>query len=272
MAGGIFLAGTSSMLAQTYSSNAQTLSADYIKVANGQRYANPNNDIVDFLCSANSSNSAKNYSTVRTNIQVAQSTLNVVESTGNTLYQNLSRMSDLVKLYNDPSSSAVEKQGYTMEFSQRQVVAENLIDNSYYNGQKIISDTSVNPLESVYLDPHDQTQKMDIGYSSQEANLSADIAALSIGSGTALADVQTQVDKAGNFLATTTAFQMGLTAQLNMSNEHIDSDNATAANFRDSNAADNMNKLVSAQINAQTTLAMIAQCNSLSSGILKLLS
>ena len=270
MLGGVFTSAVTPRLAQVYNTNSSKLAENYMRVASGKRILKPADNIVDFLHAQNTERTGRGYQNVRQEISIAKGIVDIAESAGSMLFEDVKRMAELVTLYQSATATSDEQLAYRAEFNSLKEQATQVLDNTTYNGTQLFSDTSASPLATLNLDPNDQAQEYKISYAASVIIDPAALTALDITAGTAVADVDVQLGKAGGFLGTTTAFRMGLDAQYSIADQHMRSDSAQVSSLRDADVATEMSKQVDYQIRTSSSIAMMSQANMISGAMLRL--
>ena len=97
--------------------------------------------------------------------------MDVVVDTGEMVYNGIQRMKQLVDLYYDESTTEDEKRAMQSEFSSLVKQVSYTVNNTYYDGKQLVSDSRDNPLDSVNLDPRDIDKKMVISFGAEQANV-----------------------------------------------------------------------------------------------------
>lgn len=251
----------SARIVSFYRINGKELQDNYIRVASQNNFSKPSDNITDFFRAEKARRNKGDYKQVRQNINEAFTMMNVADQAGTQVYNDLTRMKELVNSYYDSSTSNTEKEIIEAEFNSLKTLVTQTITNTYYNGKQLIQDTSAtDPLQSINIDPTSTQTTFDIDFTSNDV---ADVSALDItvGQAGALAAVQSEYDKAGSYLAKTSGYLQGLTAQLNLVDKKISSQDEITDNLSGLDSGKEMAQLVARQVNQKSSMAMLSQAN-----------
>ena len=187
------------------------------------------------------------------------------------MFNALSDMRELVKLYYKDDVTDGDRESYRADFEALQHTVQSLIDTTTYDGKYLLSDNGGTPFKSVVLDAKVSPETLDIAYDSGDV---ADVSLLALGEtdvATELAAVETELGKAGSYLAKTSAATYGLNAQYSIATLKK---NVSSEVSRQSVEADTGEEMVNAMnysIRNQSAMAMMAQANLYIASVSKLL-
>lgn len=263
---------TSGRLAAFFKTNENELISTLNRVASGKRVQSPFDNITDYFHAKKINRESSDYERIRTEVAETSAMLDVGVNIGEKVFANLSKMRQLVDDYYDPNVTQDEKDYMKAEFTQLIDEVNASINNGLYDGKKIVQDTSATgPLKKVYLDSNDLSQTFSITFTAAQV---ANPSMLTLGSGDQNADisaVQAELDKAGSYLATVSAYARGIKSHYNIINQKIETTRNTGSAIINANESIEMAKATERSIRHQSTAAMIAQANMARASVLKLL-
>jgi flagellin-like hook-associated protein FlgL len=250
--------------------NENRLGNSLINLASGKRIRQPQDGISDFFRAQNFNRKSNEYSRIRSDIAGASAMMDVVVETGEIVYNGIERMKQLVDLYYDESTTDDEKRVMQAEFSSLVKQISHTINNTYYDGKLLVSDSSDSPLCSVNLDPDNIANKMVISFSAEQV---ANVEGLTLGNGyhEDSAAVKAELSKAGSYLASASAFSKGLSAQYAIADKKVSISNAVKDSITGSDSGKEVFKAMNYSIQQQSSFAMLAQANILWSSLVRLL-
>lgn len=272
MVSGSQLAITSGRLNAYYKTSENNLYDSLSRIASGKRIASPRDNAADYFHAQRLKRDSSDSEGIRTGVSEASAMLDVGVSVGEKVFTNLTKMRHMVDDYYDPNTSQEEKDIMKADFASLIKEVNASINNSIYDGKKMVQDTSVTgPLKTVNLDSNDLSQTFSISFTAQQV---ADPSALTLGTGTQGSEataVDAELEKAGSYLATASAYSRGIKSQYNLLSQKILTSNAQKSNLVDADEALEVAKATESSIRHQSTVAMMAQANSVRASILKVL-
>jgi flagellin-like hook-associated protein FlgL len=249
------------------------LSDSLTKVASGKRVDSPFDNITDYFHAKNYKREYTDYDRVRTDVAETSAMLDVASHIGEQVFEGMSKMRTLVDDYYKPDVTNEEQAAITAEFNATRDEVAKAIENGYYDGKQLVADTSVTgSLKKVNLDPKDFSQMFSIDFSASQVT---DTSGLTIGGGNYQADanaVQAELDKAGSYLASVSAYSRGIKAQYNLVSTKITATKAAESNIVDIDAGREMALATKRSIQHQSTASMMAQANMVRASIVKVLN
>lgn len=260
-------------IAGFYQTNGKQLASNLVRLSSGKKFNKPSDSATDYFRSQKIQMDIRGYGEVRRNLGGAIAMMDVLERAGTYLFDDLTRMKELVGLYYDDSASDEEKAAYEAEFNTFISRVSGIIDSTYYDGRKVIQDTTAtSPLRSINLDPNNISSTFDIDFNSSQVVEAADINLLDITVGEAAAEsaVQTQLDKAGAYLGRVSGYIYGLNSQFNLVENKVENYEKADSNISDIDTAKEMANMVKKSICQQSSIAMLGQANMLKQSVLAL--
>ncbi|MBN1128829.1 MAG: hypothetical protein JXA71_07575 [Chitinispirillaceae bacterium] len=261
------MTGTSLQLTGYYRKNERGLQESMLRVATGTRFQRPADAIPDYFRSRQFRADIKGQQQVQRELSFGSALLDSAKEVGTMVFEDLTRMQELMKEYYDDGSSNDERAAAQIEFN---VVKNRIIDaveNSYYDKRKLVGDNGAVPLMSIVLDPRDIRVTYDISYGAEDVT---DASGLTLGIDTREAEqtaLQAELDHAASYLAKSVVYsdavfsQSSLLAQKNICYRESIENNETT-----DEGAEIM-KLVRRSLNQQMNVAMMAQANMFRAGI-----
>jgi flagellin-like hook-associated protein FlgL len=256
-------------IAAFYKINQNRMTDSMVKAASGSRFLNPSDAIPDYFHSQKLKNQSTRYTEIRQNIADGSGLIDVATAGGQYVFDSISKMKDLVKMYYDTSDND-EKKGFKAEFNQLASNVLNTISTTVYDGKKLISDSSASPLKSISLEP-DSNQMFTISFTSAQV---ADTSGLTLGTTdeqTEADAAQAELDKAGSYLAQVSAYSMGIKAQYSLVSTKISTYQALRSDISDADMGQETTDAVNRSIREQSAIAMMSQTNMARSFVLRLL-
>jgi|GEM_PF-1371534 len=248
------------------------LSESLTKVASGKRVANPSDSISDYFHAENCKRSYTDYGKVRSDVAETSAMLDVASGIGEQVFEGLNEMLYLLKNYYNESNSDDDKLSIKAEFDSLATEISTAIENGYYDGKKLVSDTSVTgSLKSINLDPRDFSQMFSVNFNASQV---ADPLTLTLGIGTQdneTVAVEAELGKAGSYLASVSAYSRGIKAQYNLVNTKILNTQAAESSIVDADTAVVVARAAKQSICHQATANMMAQANMARSLIVNIL-
>ena len=268
---GVPLAVTSSRIALFTKSNENSLGASLVRLASGNRVNRPSDGIPDYFISERLSRESQSYAPVLRDIGEGLAMLQVASSAGESVFNALTDMRELVKMYYNENTTDSDRDAYRAEFKALRSTVSDIIANSRYDGMQLISDNGGNPFKSVVLEATASPETIDIAYDSDDI---ADVVLLELGvtdEATELAAVEAEQGRAGSYLAKTSASTYGLNAQYNLATLKMNTSNEGARQSIEADTGEEMVKAMNYSIRNQSSMAMMAQTNVYVASITKLI-
>ena len=216
MVTGAPLTVTTSRIALFTKSNENSLGASLIRLASGKRVNTPSDGIPEYFFGEKLSQESKSYVPVLRSIGDGLALVQVATSAGEGVFSTLSDMRELVKMYYRADVASDDKETYKAQFEALKSTVSASIAGTTYDGLYLISDNGGSPFKSVVLDSSTSPEILDIEFDSGDI---ADVSLLELGStdeATELAAVESELAKAGSYLAKTSALTYGLNAHYSL--------------------------------------------------------
>lgn len=266
---GIPLSVTYRRIATFNKVNENHLGNSLINLASGKKVRQPQDGVSDFFRAQRLSRDSNDYSRIKNDIARASAMMDVVVDTGEMVYNGIQRMKQLVDLYYDESTTEDEKRAMQPEFSSLVKQVSYTVNNTYYDGKQLVSDSRDNPLDSVNLDPRDIDKKMVISFGAEQV---ANVDGLILGSGynEDIAAVNAELEKAGSYLASANAYSFGLSAQYAIAAKKADISNAVKDSITGTDSGKEIVRATNYSIQHQSSLAMLVQANLVRSSVVRL--
>lgn len=249
------------------------LSDSLTRVASGKRVESPFDNITDYFHAKNYKREYTDFDRVRTDVAETSAMLDVASHIGEQVFDGMNQMRILVEEYYKENVTAEDKAAIIAEFNATRDMVANAIENGYYDGKKLVAETSVTgSLKKVNLDPKDLSQIFSVDFSEAQV---ANVSGLTLGNGNFEAEagrVQAEFDKAGSYLASVSAYSRGIKAQYNLVSTKITATKSAESNIVDIDAGREMALATKRSIQHQSTATMMAQANMVRASIVKVLN
>ncbi len=266
---GIPLSITYGRIATFNKINENQLGNSLINFASGKRVRQPQDGVTDFFRAQRLSRDSNDYSRIKNDIASASALMDVVVDTGETVYNGIERMRQLVDLYYDVSTVEDEKKVMQSEFSSLIKQVSYTVNNTYYDGKLLVSDSHEKPLDSVNLDSRNIGNIMVISFGAEQV---ANVDGLTLGASyhEDHAAVQAELNKAGSFMASANAYSLGLSAQYAIAEKKVNISNTVKDSIAGSDSGQEMIRATNYSIKHQSSFAMLAQANLIRSSVVRL--
>lgn len=266
---GIPLTVTYGRIATFNKINENDLGNSLINLASGKKVRQPQDGVSDFFRAQRLSRDSNDYSRIKNDIGKASAMMDVVADTGEMVFNGIERMKQLVDLYYDNSTTEDQKKSIQSEFSSLVKQVSYTVNNTYYDGKQLVSDSRDNPLDSVSLDPRNIDNKMVISFGAEQV---ANVDGLTLGAGynEDIAAVNEELKKAGSYLASANAYSMGLSAQYAIAEKKVNISNTVKDSITGTDSGQEMIRATNHSIQHQSSFAMMAQANLIRSSLVKL--
>ena len=263
---------TSLNLTDCYRLNQSRLADSMLRVASGKRFQSPADSISDYFRSRQFRTDIKGNQQVQRELSVGAGLLDAAKEVGGTVFEDLTKMQELMQDYYDITRSADDRAADKIEFNAIKNRIADIIENTYYSDWKLVQDNGAKPLLSIVLDPRDISMTYDISYDAGDVT---DATGLTLGvsdRATEEAALQGQLDHAASYLAKSVVYSDAVMAHRDMlSNKNINYQECIDNTEKNDDGAEMMN-LVRLNLNQQMTVSMLAQANMFRSGIAALVS
>ena len=250
------------------SSNARTLQSSLVNFAAGQRVMRPSQGISDYFAASSHNYTIRALDNAKRGLFQARTILELAEESMSMVYSDLKDIMDLTKEYfgsnNDDYKRDLEHQIDTLKS-----LAIQTIENTIFDGKKVLKDSSSNPLIDISIDPHDIGNKMTISFGEGVEVKINDIDLSSEDS--ANETIKAQIQRALGFMGQLNGFKVGIDAQININEikrSNLMDAIQTAVGADD---MDNVFELTKRQIQQQAAVSMLTQGNMMKGSVLNLI-
>jgi flagellin len=266
------MTGTSLQLTGFYRLNENLINKSMLRVASGKRFQRPADAIPEYFHSQQFRADIKGHQQIQRELSYGSALLDTAKEVGGTVFEDLTKMQDLMKNYYDADTTADERAAYQIEFNAIKNRIGDTIGNAYYGDWKLVQDNGVTPLMSIVLDPRDISLTYDISYGAEDVT---DASGLTLGVGTQAAEqaaLQQELNHAASYLAKSVVYSDAIVAHRDMlSNKNLRYMDSIDNNEKTDEGAELM-QLTRRNLNQQMTVSMLAQANMFRSGIAGLVS
>jgi len=263
---------TSLNLTDCYRLNQSRLADSMLRVASGKRFQSPADSISDYFRSRQFRTDIKGNQQVQRELSVGAGLLDAAKEVGGTVFEDLTKMQELMQDYYDITRSADDRAADKIEFNAIKNRIADTIENTYYGDWKLVQDNGATPLLSIVLDPRDISMTYDISYDAGDVSDSTGLTLGVSDRSTEEAALQGQLDHAASYLAKSVVYSDAVMAHRDMiSNKNIRYQESIDNTEKNDDGAEMMN-LVRLNLNQQMTVSMLAQANMFRSGIAALVS
>lgn len=271
MVSGIPLSITGARIALFHKSNENNLADSLIRLASGNRVNRPSDSIPDYFHSEKMKRESRSAAVLLQGIGEGIALTDVAAFAGEQVFNAIGSMRDIVTRYYHENTTDDDKVALEAEFEAYRTTVTSIIDNSTYDGLQLISDNGGNPFRTIAVDTNDFTRQLTISYTADDI---ADVGALELGQSdeaTEMAAVMDELEKAGSYLAKTSAYAYGLNAHYNLTNAKVTAADDSARRSVEVDTGAEMLKATNRSIRNQSSIAMLAQANMYRLSIVQLL-
>lgn len=268
---GVPLTVTGSRIALFTKSNENRLGASLVRLASGNRVNRPSDGISDYFLSEKLSGESRSYEPVLRDIGEGLAMVQVASTAGEGVFNALTDMRELVKMYYRDDTTADEQEAYRADFEALKSSVRTIMSSTTYNGMHLLSDNGGTPFKTVNLDAQASPETLEIAFDSGDI---ADVALLDLGAtdeATELSAVETERGKAGSYLAKTSAATYGLNAQYSLTTLKMNTSKDASREAVSADTGEEMVQSINFSIRNQSAIAMMAQTNMYVASISKLL-
>jgi flagellin-like hook-associated protein FlgL len=249
-------------LSAFYKVNQNVIYNSMIHVASGKRVSAPSDNAGDYFYAKQMNADAKGLQQVQREMSVGSALLDSAKAVGSEVFEDMSKLKELVKSYYDISRTADEQDVDKTEFNTIRDRITSTLNNGYYDKWKLVADNGAVPLMKIILDPRDPSTTFDISF---DANDVTDVSGLTLGSGAGQAAesaaLDTQIGHAGSYLAKANVYYDDLAAQHDLTaNKVVYYSQSVADAENDADGAALM-RLVRQNVCQQISVSMLAQAN-----------
>jgi flagellin len=264
------LADASLRIAGCYQSNRNELNSNLLSVATGKRVNSPQDDAVDYFRIGRMNTTLSGITRVQQGISAGTSMLKVAEAAGTSVFNDLADMQSLLRDYYDPGTTDDEKAVDVIKFNTIAGRISDTISGTYYDGKKLIADSSRNPLMKVSVGADDPSQTYDISYTGNDV---VDVSGLTLGQAgkdSESAALQAQYERATGYLSKTATYSGSMSSFYALSNNQKENLQQTITNEQSIDMGEAMATITKQQVCQQGALAMLSQANMVQQNMLSL--
>jgi flagellin len=266
-------------LASAYNYNNQLLSDTLSRIASGKKITRPSDDFSGYIRSNQMQSDIDSYQTIKENLTAAKGATGMAVEVGNTVYEDLMDLKDLVTAYYNTADSTNDNETRSeilTKFNNLKTSLTSYVSNTKYDGTTVFSAAT---LDSIKLDP-DGTGSLAITFGATDiADATAptltgfvvgDTTTTGTNKTTDLTAINTQLTAATSYLAKSESYDKSIDRQLRISDTIIQSKQAAISMITDIDEVSEMNKKTDLQIRQQASIAMMAQAQMSRSSITRL--
>ena len=253
------------------SSNGRILQKSLVHLASGLKVMNPSNGAGDYFTGNSYYLKAKGYEEARRGLFQASAILNLAEESISAVFGDLNDIMNYAKEYFKDSTDDTGKKIYTDKINELKNLVAITMENTVFNGKKLLKDSSADPLFEVSIDPSDLDNKFIISFG---ADLEVDIDAIDLSQSKddVFSSIQEQIDRAAKYMGSLSGFKQGVYSQININEISADTMQVSAKNILGLDDMDGIIGTTKRQIQQQAAVSMLAQGNLMRSSVLKLLN
>lgn len=266
MIGGINYA--SSQIAAAYSSGQQQLADTLTRIASGKKFQSASEDMLGFIRAQNIQDDISGYEEVRQNLTNFKTFTSAAVDAASSIYEKLTEMKTLATNYAAAVTAGdTDKQAeYRSDFAALKTEVGSILSNTRVDGINVT--TFGSSLKSVSLDPNG-TGTLSMNFTSNTTSALVTAFALSGGTPTTAANVQTEIDKVLTYMSEAKGYDGIVDQQLKLTGNIINSKQAVMSLITDIDDAQEMNKVLDLSIRQQAAVSMMAQGNIIQKSLLK---
>ncbi|MDR0304268.1 MAG: hypothetical protein LBH98_05815 [Chitinispirillales bacterium] len=266
IAGGNNFANISAFVA----SNGRVLQQSLMSIAAGQKVMNPSNGVADYFVGNSYNYQAKWYETAKNGLYQAKIILDLASESMSLIFDDLNDIMHLTKEYFKPTTDSINKKIIENKITEIKDLISQTIDNTVFNGKKLLNDSSSQPLIEVNINPNNVNDKFVVSF---DAGLEVNVGGidLTLGESAAIAEIQTQIDCAAKYMGALNAFIYGINSQINLNEISGNTLSEAAKNVLGLDDLDGIITTTKRQIQQQAAISMLAQGNMMRSSVLNLI-
>lgn len=271
MTTGAVLSVTGSRIALFAKKSEGGFGESLVRLASGRRINQPSDGIPDYFFNEKMMRSSRSYSEVLRNIGEAMAFMDVAVSVGERVFNAIADMKEIVRQFYKAETTANDKEALKADFNALKNTVTSIIGSSSFDGMRLVGDNGGVPFKSIALETETGAQRIDIIF---DAGDIADVSSTTLGTtdeATERSAIEAELEKAGSYLAKSSAFMRGLNAHYNLAASKMNTARTSAERSIASDAAEEMLSAMSHRIRTQASIAMLAQANIYQASVVKLL-
>lgn len=270
---------TSIRLASAYNANNQLLADTLTRIASGKKISRPSDDFTGYLRSNRLQNDVDSYTKIKENLTSVKAVTGTAVEVGNSIYEDLVKMKDLLTSYYNTADSTADNDERTAIQTQFNAIKNNLtsyISNTKYDGTAVYSAST---LDTVSLDPDGNGQLAITFAAGDIANpatptltgfVVSDAATTTTNKTNELAALNAQITAATSYLVKAQSYDKSADRQIRISDTIVQSKQSAISLITDIDEVSEMNKKTDLMIRQQASVSMLAQAQVSRSAISRL--
>lgn len=261
MVGGVNV--VSSQIANIYNQGNNSMADTLAKIASGKKFQNAGQDLLAFSRANTLSTQISGYNDVEQKLTGAKTATSAAVDVGSKVYENLTKMQDLVTKYG-ATSDVNDQAEYTAEFNSLRDTVSKSLDSATVDGVNVADGTYSN---TVNMDPQGASQlSIDLATGADSAN----VLALTINGGTVAVDLQAEVDNSLTYMSEAKSYNNIIDNQISLNKTIVNSKEAVKSLITDIDEAAESSKLVDQNVRQQAAMSMLSQANMSRQAVMKL--
>lgn len=266
-------------LASAYNINNQLLSDTLSRIATGKKISKPSDNFAGYIRINQMQNDIDGYQSIKENLTIGKGITAIASEVGNTVYEDLTELKDLVTAYYNTADSEDDNAARSEIESKFNILKNSLtnyIADTRYNGTLVYSEAT---LGNIKIDPNG-TGSLSIAFEAADiANASTptltgfvagDETATTTNRDADLEAINNQLTAATNYLSKATSYDRSIDRQIRISDTIIQSKESAISFISDIDEISELNRKTDLQIRQEASIAMMAQAQLLRSSITKL--
>ncbi|MCL1946566.1 MAG: hypothetical protein FWF51_06450 [Chitinivibrionia bacterium] len=251
------------------SSNGRILQKSLVHLAAGLKVIDPSNGAADYFTGNSYYLQAKSYDEARRGLFQASAILGLAEESISAIFDDLNNIMDYAKEYFKESADDLTKKVYGDKINEFKNLVAITMENTVFNGKKVLKDSSADPLFEVNIDPSDFNNKFILSFGADlEVNINA--IDLSQAKEDVFSAIQEQIDIAAKFMGNLSGLKQGIHSQININEISSDTMQISAKNILGLDEIDGIIGTTKRQIQQQSAVSMLAQGNAMRASVLRL--
>jgi flagellin len=264
MIGGVNFA--SSQIASVYNTGSQQLANTLTKIASGKKFQNASEDMTGFLRAQNLKVDISGYEKVRQDLTSIKTYTAAAVQSSSSIYESLTEMKDLANQYADTDVADTDQLAeIEAEFDSLKRQVSKALSSTYVDGDLVTTSGSI---KETNLDP-DGNSTLDVNFA-VTVSTPVTITALDVTAGTAVADVQDELDNMLIYMSEAQSYDAIADQQLKLTDTIVNSKQAVMSLITDIDDAREMNNVLDLTLRQQAGVAMMAQANMVKNSLSKL--
>lgn len=261
MIGGVNVA--TNQIANIYNQGNSQLADTLSKIASGKKFQNAGEDLLSFSRANNLTNQIKGYNDVEQKLTAAKTATSAAVDVGSKVYENLTKMKDLVTKYG-ATSDLQEQAEFKAEFNSLRETVSAALKNATVDGVNVADGSYTN---TVNMNP-EGTSTLSIALATNADSSNVD--ALEIADAGVATALQTEVDNALTYMSQAKSFNNIIDNQINLNKTIVNSKEAVRSLITDIDEAAEMSKMLDQNVRQQAAMSMLSQANMSRQVVMKL--